>query len=63
MPEVPVLQIHGAVDPCVLPSTAEASARWAGAEHRLEVLDRCGHFPHEERSDAVTALLLEHLVR
>lgn len=63
VPEVPVLQIHGAADPCVLPSTAQASARWAGGAHRLELLDGCGHFPHEERPDAVTALLSEFLVR
>jgi pimeloyl-ACP methyl ester carboxylesterase len=61
-PDVPVLQVHGALDPCVLPSTAVASVRWAGPAHRLEVLDGCGHFPHEERPDAVTALLTEFLV-
>ena len=57
VPEVPVLQIHGADDPCILPSTAAASARWAGPDHRLELLDGCGHFPHEEQPDAVMRLL------
>lgn len=54
---VPVLQVHGALDPCLLPATARASAPWAGPRHRLEVLDGVGHFPHQERPAAVTALL------
>ncbi|MGI5126953.1 alpha/beta fold hydrolase [Pseudonocardia sp. CA-107938] len=61
--EVPVLQVHGAVDPCVLPATAAASARWAGADHQLEVLDGCGHFPHEEQPDRVTGLVADFLRR
>ncbi|MDN5859874.1 MAG: alpha/beta hydrolase, partial [Pseudonocardia sp.] len=56
-PEVPVLQIHGRDDPCILPSTARASERWAGPAHALTVLDDCGHFPHEERPDEVTNLI------
>ncbi len=56
-PAVPVLAVHGALDPCLLPATARASAPWAGDAHRLEVLDGVGHFPHEERPDAVNALL------
>jgi pimeloyl-ACP methyl ester carboxylesterase len=60
--EVPVLQVHGADDPCVLPRTAAASAPWAGPAHRLEVLAGVGHFPHEERPEQVTASLVEFLV-
>jgi pimeloyl-ACP methyl ester carboxylesterase len=53
----PVLQIHGADDPCLLARTATASRRWAGPAHRVEMLPRTGHFPHQERPDAVTELL------
>jgi pimeloyl-ACP methyl ester carboxylesterase len=56
-PTVPALQVHGAVDPCALVSTAAASRRWAGAQHHLHVVDGAGHFPHEERPAAVTGLL------
>jgi pimeloyl-ACP methyl ester carboxylesterase len=59
--EVPVLQIHGAADPCLLPSTAAASAPWAGDAHRLLVLPDTGHFPHQERPGAVTELLGDFL--
>lgn len=61
VPEIPVLQIHGADDPCLLPRTAAASARWAGPAHRLELLGGVGHFPHQERPAAVTELLADFL--
>ncbi len=61
IPTVPVLQVHGVLDPCVLPATAAASARWAGPRHRLHVMPATGHFPHEEMPAATTALLEEAL--
>jgi len=54
---VPVLQIHGADDPCLLVRTAGASERWAGSDHRLEVLPTTGHFPHQENPIVVNDLL------
>ncbi len=48
-----MLQVHGADDPWALASTAAASARWAGPEHRVQLLGETGHFPHEERPDQV----------
>jgi pimeloyl-ACP methyl ester carboxylesterase len=63
LPTVPVLQLHGADDPCVLASTAAASARWAGAEHRMHLLPATGHFPHEERPAETTELLADLLAR
>jgi pimeloyl-ACP methyl ester carboxylesterase len=54
---VPVLQVHGAQDPCMLVRTAAASQRWIGADHRLHVLPTTGHFPHEERPGETNALL------
>ncbi|MFC4943263.1 alpha/beta fold hydrolase [Pseudonocardia sp. GCM10023141] len=59
--EVPVLQVHGAADPWLLPSTAAASVPWAGAGHRMELLAGTGHFPHEERPLRSTELLAAHL--
>jgi pimeloyl-ACP methyl ester carboxylesterase len=62
-PMVPVLQVHGALDPCVLARTVGAAGRWAGPEHRLQVLPAVGHFPHEERPAETTTLLLKALAR
>jgi pimeloyl-ACP methyl ester carboxylesterase len=56
-----VLQVHGALDPCLLPGTAARSQRWAGDGYRSEVLAGVGHFPHQERPAATTALLAEFL--
>ncbi|MHA6619526.1 alpha/beta fold hydrolase [Pseudonocardia sp. DLS-67] len=61
IPTVPVLQVHGDLDPCVLVPTAAASRRWAGAAHQMHVMAGTGHFPHEERPAASTALLGEFL--
>jgi pimeloyl-ACP methyl ester carboxylesterase len=59
--EVPVLAVHGELDPCATAETARASQEWAGDKHRLDVLAGTGHFPHEERPDRVTRLLLGFL--
>lgn len=59
--EVAVLQIHGADDPCLLVRTAVASARWAGPDHRLQVLPDTGHFPHQERPEVTNGLLARFL--
>ncbi|MHA6779902.1 alpha/beta fold hydrolase [Pseudonocardia saturnea] len=59
--DAPVLQVHGALDPCLLPGTAARSARWAEGGYRSEVLAGVGHFPHQERPAATTALLAEFL--
>ena len=62
-PTIPVLQVHGALDPVLLVRTAAASQRWAGPDHRLHVLAGTGHFPHEERPAATTDLLARFLTR
>ena len=59
----PVLHLHGALDTCLLPSTAEGSGAWARGDYALRVLDEVGHFPHQEQPETVTAALLEHLGR
>jgi len=61
--EVPVLGLHGADDPWLLPRTAAASTPWAGERHTLEVLRGIGHFPHEERPALVTARIADFLAR
>lgn len=61
IPAVSVLQVQGALDPCVLTATAAASSRWAGPQHRLHVMPATGHFPHEEHPATTTSLLAEAL--
>ncbi|MEO6880235.1 MAG: alpha/beta hydrolase [Mycobacteriaceae bacterium] len=59
---VPVLALHGALDVCLLPATARASAGWAPAGE-LRVLEGVGHFPHQEAPDITNAALAELLGR
>lgn len=59
--EVPVLQVHGADDPCVLESTVLRSRRWASGPFAHHLLAETGHFPHEEHPDETTALLAAFL--
>jgi pimeloyl-ACP methyl ester carboxylesterase len=64
--QVPVLQLHGAVDRCRPSTHARATdhpdtAALVGLDYRFEVLPRAGHFLPEEAADEVTELLLEWL--
>jgi pimeloyl-ACP methyl ester carboxylesterase len=54
--EVPVLQLHGALDPCLLPSTATDSALWA-PQREFHLLSGIGHFVHEEAPAETTERL------
>jgi pimeloyl-ACP methyl ester carboxylesterase len=56
--EAPVLQLQGALDPCLLELTARRSQRWARS-YTYRVLDGCGHFPHQEAPDASTSMIAE----
>lgn len=58
----PVLALHGALDPCLLPTTAAASTPWAPAGE-LRVLPGLGHFPHQEDPELVNAALGDWLAR
>jgi pimeloyl-ACP methyl ester carboxylesterase len=58
---VPVLQLHGGLDPLILPETAAASRRWAGDSTRYEIVPTAGHFLPEEAPDRVTDALLAWL--
>ena len=53
----PTLQLHGALDPYVLPSTARGSDRYVAGAYEWHELPGIGHFPHEEAPDQVTAAI------
>jgi pimeloyl-ACP methyl ester carboxylesterase len=50
----PTLQLHGALDTCVLPSTAEGSGRYVAGAYEWSQLPGIGHFPQEEVPDLVS---------
>jgi len=54
----PTLQLHGAVDPAILPRTALGSGRYVVAGYEWHMLDDIGHFPHREVPDLVTGEIL-----
>jgi len=56
---VPVLQIHGELDP-VCPPGAARSSRRAGT-HAWAPIPGAGHFPHEERPEEVSRALVAWL--
>jgi pimeloyl-ACP methyl ester carboxylesterase len=56
----PAMIVWGANDP-VLPVKDVEIARRVLPRSRIEVLDRCGHCPHIERSEAFCALVLDFL--
>jgi pimeloyl-ACP methyl ester carboxylesterase len=55
------LQLHGLLDPCVLPATAKGSGEYVAAPYRWRTIQGAGHFPHEEAPDVFNAELLEWL--
>jgi pimeloyl-ACP methyl ester carboxylesterase len=57
----PVLQVQGAADPTVLPSSARGSEVYVQGPYRWLEMDACGHFPHEERPEHFHAELLDFL--
>jgi pimeloyl-ACP methyl ester carboxylesterase len=58
---VPVLQVHGAVDPAVLPSSVDGSEAYVAAAYTRVDLPGVGHFPQEEDPGALDAVLLPWL--
>jgi pimeloyl-ACP methyl ester carboxylesterase len=56
------LLIWGRED-AIVPLSAGEAYRDAIPDARLEVLDRCGHFPHIEQPDAVASLALAFLAQ
>ncbi|MCV2393186.1 alpha/beta hydrolase [Actinotalea sp. M2MS4P-6] len=57
--EVPVLQVHGALDPCLPPAAVGRAAH--GRPFRFELVEGAGHYLPEEAPEAVTDLLLDWL--
>ncbi|WIX81261.1 alpha/beta hydrolase [Amycolatopsis carbonis] len=55
----PVLQLHGAVDTCIVPETARASVHWAGPHGEPRIWPGVGHFPHLEEPDRVTKSVVD----
>ncbi|MGR6913070.1 alpha/beta fold hydrolase [[Actinomadura] parvosata] len=56
--EAPTLHLHGALDPSVLPRTAQGSSRYVAAPYRWRLFEGAGHFPHEEIPDVFDTELL-----
>ena len=58
---VPVLQVHGSLDPLVRPETAAGSQRFVSAAYESHLLHGAGHFLPEERPAEVSDLLVRWL--
>jgi pimeloyl-ACP methyl ester carboxylesterase len=57
----PVLQLHGALDSCLLPGTAAGSGRYVAGRYEWVMLGGVGHFPQAEAPAAVTGELVRWL--
>jgi pimeloyl-ACP methyl ester carboxylesterase len=53
----PTLQLHGALDPYVLPATAQASGKYVAGAYEWRELPGTGHFPAEESPQEVSAAI------
>jgi pimeloyl-ACP methyl ester carboxylesterase len=54
----PTLQLHGSLDPAVIPRTAQGSGRYVMADYEWRLLDGLGHFPHREAPELVSGEIL-----
>ena len=57
---VPVLQLHGGLDTCLLPRSAHGSGAYAHDGYELRVIEDVGHFLHQEAPGTVSEMLVEH---
>ena len=55
----PTLQLHGALDPYVLPATAQGSGRYVAGVYEWRQLPGVGHFLPEEAPDEVSAAIAD----
>ena len=58
---VPTLQVHGALDTCVLPRSALGSGRYVEGPYRWHLMAGVGHFAPEEDPAAFSTVLREWL--
>jgi len=58
---VPTLQLHGALDSCVLPRTAAGSGRYVGGPYSWRIVEDAGHFLPEEAPKQVNAEIVRWL--
>ena len=58
---VPTLQLHGALDRALRPSSARGSGRYVEGSYRFVLVPDAGHFLPEEAPQAITALLSDWL--
>lgn len=58
---LPVLHLHGGVDPLLPPAAARGSERYVTGPYRWELIEGAGHFPHQERPERVGSILLDWL--
>jgi len=56
--DTPTLQLHGALDPAILPRTAQGSGRYVIGAYEWRLLPGVGHFPHVEVPETVTGEVL-----
>jgi pimeloyl-ACP methyl ester carboxylesterase len=54
----PVLQLHGDLDGCILPRTAQGSGRYVTGAYEWRTLDGVGHFLQNEAPDVVSGELI-----
>lgn len=58
-----VLQVHGELDPTVLPETARGSAEHVAGDFSWAEVSGVGHFPHEEDSASFHSIVLDWLAQ
>jgi pimeloyl-ACP methyl ester carboxylesterase len=56
--QAPVLHLHGDVDRCILPATAQGSGRYVAGEYEWRMLEGVGHFPQDEAPEQVSGELV-----
>jgi pimeloyl-ACP methyl ester carboxylesterase len=54
----PTLQLHGGLDGCLLPRTAQGSGRYVSGKYEWQLLPDVGHFLQSEAPDRITGELI-----
>jgi len=56
--DTPTLHLHGALDPAILPRTAQGSGRYVAGPYEWHLLDNIGHFPQVECPERIVGEVL-----